>query len=100
MLESVVGRTYGPVEQTVAAAKVEEFVVATTDDPGRWSGYAPPAYAGALLFAVAPRFLSDPDVAPHARMVIHGEQSFTWHAPLTVGEPVRISGSLDRLRER
>lgn len=100
MLEAVVGRSYGPVELEVSRAKVAEYVAATGDDTERWIDHAPPAYAGAILFRVAPLFLDDPDVAPSARMVIHGEQVFEWHRPLTIGSTLQVTGSLDRVRER
>ncbi len=100
MLDEVVGRRYGPIEVSLSAAKVAEYVAATTDDAERWTQHAPPAYAGALLFYVAPAFLDDPDVAPHASMVIHGEQTFEWHQPFTIGIDLQLSGVLERVRER
>ena len=100
MLEDVVGRVYGPVHVSISAAKVAEYVAATSDDPARWVDHAPPAYAGAILFAIAPDFLSDPDVAPNAAMVIHGQQTFAWHDALAVGTTAALTGRLDRVRDR
>ena len=99
-LDSVVGRTYGPVGVELARSAVAAYVAATSDDEARWVDFAPPSYAGALLFAVAPQFLADTDVAPHATMVIHGEQTFEWNGPFEVGSRLHVAGSLDKVRER
>jgi len=100
MLEDVVGRTYGPVEVPISIDRVAAFLAATSDDPQRWTQYAPPSFAGALLFAIAPSFLGDVDVAPRASMVIHGEQTFSWLQPFEVGTIARVRGTLERVRER
>lgn len=98
-MESVSGRSYGPIPVVVTADRVAEFVAASGDDPKRWSAHAPPGYAAALLFAVAPRFLADPDVAPFARSVIHTEQRFEWMGPIAIGEHV-VSATVAGVRSR
>ncbi len=99
-LESLTGRTYGPFSFELSAAKVAEYVAATGDQPDRWVDHAPPSYAGAVLFKAAPAFLFDPDVGPHAKLLIHGEQSFAWPAPWRVGSRLTATGVVDRVRER
>jgi acyl dehydratase len=99
-LEEVVGAGYGPYEVGVSAEKVAEFVHATGDSADRWQRYAPPGFAAALLFVVAPRFLEDPRVRPFTGVLVHVDQTFTWHAPLTVGESIVVSGRVDRVRAR
>ena len=99
-LESLTGRAYGPFEFELSAAKVAEYVAATGDDPSRWTEYAPPAYAGAVLFKAAPAFLFDPEVATHARLLIHGEQFFAWPQPWRIGSRLTAHGVVDRVRER
>lgn len=99
-LEALTGRTYGPFVFELSAAKVAEYVAATGDQPDRWTEYAPPSYAGAVLFKTAPAFLHDPDVAPHARLLIHGEQTFAWPVPWRVGSVLTATGSVARIRER
>ena len=72
--------TIGPQPFRVCVQNVSDFVSATGDDPARWAEAAPPGFMAAALFAVASdllRQLAD-------RSVIHGEQTFTWHQPLTV----------------
>lgn len=99
-LESLAGRTYGPLQLRLSHAKSAEFVIATGDDPGRWTSVAPPSYAGALLFSVAPAFIGDPDVGDHTRVLVHTDQVFRWHGPLTLGEQVLVTGTVARVRER
>ncbi len=99
-LEDVVGSTYGPYPVTISAEKVAEYVAATGDDADRWQQHAPPSYAGALLFVVAPHFLDDERVRPFTGVLVHVDQAFTWHAPLTIGSELTVSGSVERVRER
>jgi len=99
-LEHLEGTTYGPIEATLSAAKVAEYVVATGDDPDRWDEAAPPGYAGALLFTVAPMFLASGDVAAHTAVLVHADQTFIWHAPLRTDRSVTLTGRVDRVRAR
>jgi len=99
-LAEIAGRRYGPVAVPVVGSSVASFVAATGDDPDRWARHAPPSYAAAALFAVAPAFLSDPDVAPETRSLIHTEQVFSWHRPLAVGEVVEVVGRISGVRAR
>ena len=99
-LEVLTGRSYGPFVFRVSAAQAAAYVAATGDDPQRWKGYAPPSFAGAVLFKAAPAFFADPDVADHARLLIHGEQVFSWTAPWRIGSSLTVVARIDRLRER
>jgi acyl dehydratase len=99
-LEEVAGVSYGPFAVGISAEKVAEYVMATSDSVDRWHRYAPPGYASALLFVVAPRFLEDPRVKPFTGVLVHVDQAFTWHGPLPVGDQVRVEGRVERVRER
>jgi len=99
-LDAVIGRGYGPFNLRLSAAKVSEYVSATGDEAGRWAEFAPPSYAGALLFMAAPAFFVDDDVAPFTRLLIHGEQQFEWLAPLQIGAVISIGGRVERIRSR
>jgi acyl dehydratase len=94
------GRTYGPVAVPVTPERAAAFVAATGDDPRRWSEHAPPSFAAAALFGVAPSFLEDPDVAPDARSVIHTEQVFRWRRALGAGETLSVLGRVTGVRAR
>ena len=99
-LEQLTGRKYGPFVFELNAAKVAEYVAVTGDEPDRWTEFAPPSYAGAVLFKVAPSFLFDPDLADHANLLIHGEQTFSWPESWRIGSTLTATGSVDRMRER
>lgn len=99
-LTDITGRQYGPVAYRLGIEKVADFIEATGDDPDRWREEAPPGFAGALLFAVAPILLADPDLATHSHGVIHGDQSFIWYRPFTYGLDLLILGTVSKLRER
>lgn len=99
-LGHLAGRTYGPSRFRVSRAQVAAYVAASGDDPERWQTHAPPSFAGAVLFKVATPFLRDPEVASHARLLIHGDQTFIWRQPWRIGDDLTISARIDRLRER
>jgi len=90
------GRAYGPLPWHVAVESVGDFIALTGDDPGRWSDTAPPGFAAAALFAVAPDLLAE--LYDHS--VIHGEQTFTWSAPIRVGELLEVEGEVTKVRGR
>ncbi|MDJ0499104.1 MAG: MaoC/PaaZ C-terminal domain-containing protein [Acidimicrobiia bacterium] len=99
-LQEVAGATYGPYSLRISPEKVAEYVAATGDEPDRWVEHAPPSFAGALLFVAAPHFLRDPRVRPYTGVLVHVDQSFTWHTPLGVGTEILVTGSVDQVRER
>lgn len=99
-LESLTGRSFGPHPFRVCAEKVSEFVLATGDDPQRWTRSAPPGFAAVALFAVAPDFLLDPEVAPFTRVLVHADQTFRWHLPWLIEETLSVRGTVDRVRTR
>jgi acyl dehydratase len=90
------GKTYGPVPWSISANSVSDFIHLTGDDPARWSHVAPPGYAAAALFAVAPDLLAE----LYDSSVIHGEQAFSWHGPLSIGGFLDVKGEVTRVRER
>ena len=99
-LADITGREYGPIHYRLDPEKVADFIEATADTPERWRSEAPPGLAGALLFAVAPALLGDPDLSTHNHGVIHGDQSFTWHRPFEYTKQVTVLGKVSKLRER
>lgn len=95
-LSDLEGMVYGPVPWRVAVDAVTDFIEVTGDDLLRWSEIAPPGFAAAGLFAVAPELLEE----MFDRSVIHGEQTFAWDLPLQVGALLRVHGTVTRVRER
>lgn len=90
------GKTYGPRPWGVAVDAVADFVDLTGDDPDRWPGSAPPGFAAAALFAVAPDLLAE----LYDSSVIHGEQTFEWKRRLPIGSLLDVTGTVTRVRER
>jgi len=90
------GKTYGPRPWRVANDPVADFIALTGDDPDRWSSSAPPGFAASALFAVAPDLLAE----LFDRSVIHGEQTFEWRQPLSVGGLFDVTGTVTKVRER
>jgi acyl dehydratase len=99
-LDELRSARFGPARRRIAPEKVAEFVVATGDDPQRWTDTAPPSYAARLLFVAAAAFLSSPEVTAHTKVLLHTDQDFRWHGPLPVGSPVEITGTVADVRHR
>lgn len=99
-LEHLEGTQYGPFALAISRAKVADYVAVTRDDSARWTDVAPPSFAGALLFVAAPSFLHSEDVAVRSKILVHADQTFTWHQPLRVGADVVVAAHVDRVRAR
>ena len=98
-IEELQGRSYERAFR-LDASSADAFIEATGDDRERWRGSAPPSFAGAALFAVAPAFLYDPDVGDFSRVLIHADQTFRWRAPWELDTDYIVTGSVDRVRMR
>lgn len=99
-LQHLEGSRYGPVGLRVSPEKVAEYVAATSDDPNRWVDHAPPSYAGALLFTIAPSFLWSDAVGEFSTVLVHSDQLFRWHGPLAIGDSITVGGRVSRVRVR
>ena len=95
-LSDLAGRSFGPQTLQNSPDGVADFVEATGDNPDRWFSAAPPGFMSVALFAVAPELLS----LLYKHSVIHGDQSFAWDRPLTVGSKMVVTGQVTRARER
>lgn len=96
MMADLEGLTFGPKPLAVTADRVAAYVAATGDDASRWIDHAPPGFASAALFVVAPDLLA----LLGGRSVVHGEQTFDWLRPIGVGAVLRVVGTVTRYRER
>lgn len=99
-LTDLVGRSYGPFHLRTSVEKVEEYVLATGDDPGRWEFHAPPGFAAVALFKSAPAFFEDEDAADYAGTLVHVDQTFRWHRPLPQEIDVAVAGEVESVRHR
>ncbi len=99
-LTDLAGRVYGPFHLRTSVEKVEEFVLATGDDPGRWEFLTPPGFAAVALFKSAPAFFEDEDAADYAKTLVHVDQTFRWHVPLPQEIDTRVTGVVESVRHR
>jgi len=95
------GREYPPTEPyRVSAAKIREFAEAVggTDpvhvdaDVARSRGYAdviaPPTFAVLIAMQCDAQLVTDPEAGVDYSRVVHGEQRFVHHRPITAGDDV------------
>lgn len=99
-LTELAGLEIGPAPFRIVPERVAEFVAATGDDPDRWDDAAPPGFAAAVLFSIAPEFLNDERVKPYTRVLIHSEQRFAWHGLLEAGAELRVTATVESVRQR
>ena len=108
----LVGRSYPPsAVYEVGRAKIAEFATAIGDDSplyrdadaARAAGHpdviAPPTFAIAVSLEAAMVVLDDPDVGIDYSRVVHGEQRFVHHRPITAGDSVLGTLTVDTVRE-
>jgi acyl dehydratase len=106
------GREYPPTEPyRVSAAKIREFAEAVggTDpvhvdaEVARSRGYAdviaPPTFAVLIAQQVEGQLVRDPEAGIDFSRVVHGEQRFVHHRPLTAGDAVVGVLHVDTVRE-
>ncbi|MCU1536061.1 MAG: hypothetical protein JWP82_412 [Humibacillus sp.] len=106
------GREYPPAEPyRVSAAKIREFAeaVGSTDpvhvdaEAARARGYAdviaPPTFAVLIAQQVEGQLVRDPEAGIDFTRVVHGEQRFVHHRPLTAGDVVVGTLHVDTVRE-
>ena len=106
------GRVFPPVEPyLVGREKVREFaraVFATNPinhdvDAARAAGYddvvAPPTFAVVLQEQTLAQLLAEPDTGIDFSRVVHGEQRFIHHRPITAGDEVLGTLTVDTVRE-
>jgi acyl dehydratase len=107
-----VGRTYPPSgPYAVDAAMLAAFAAAVgSSDPvhsdpeaARAAGYrdviAPPTFAVSLAQQCDRQFISDPEAGVDFTRVVHGEQRFVHHRPITAGDRVLGTLTVDAVRQ-
>ena len=109
--EDFVGRQYPPTEPyAVGSAKIREFAEAVgSQDPvhvdrsvAQARGYrdviAPPTFAVLIAQMCDAQFVADPEAGIDYSRVVHGEQKFVHHRPLTAGDDVVAVLHVDSVR--
>ncbi len=75
----------------------------TDVEAAREAGYrdviAPPTFAVVIAQRVEAQFIADPEAGVDFTRVVHGEEKFVHHAPLTAGDEVIGVLHVDRVRE-
>lgn len=106
------GRTYPPSgPYAVDAASLAAFAAAvgsgdpvhTSAEAARAAGYrdviAPPTFAVTLAQQCDRRLIEDPEAGIDFSRVVHGEQKFVHHRPITAGDEVMGTLVVDSVRE-
>ena len=109
--ESFVGRTFAPVgPYAVDAAMIAAFAAAVgATDPvhtdaaaARAAGYrdviAPPTMAVRFDQLASRAYVQDPEAGIDYSRVVHGEQSFVHHRPITAGDDLTAQTTVDSIR--
>jgi len=107
-----VGRSYPPSgPYAVDAAALAAFAAAVgSADPvhsdaeaARAAGYrdviAPPTFAVSLAQQCDRQFITDPEAGVDFSRVVHGEQRFVHHRPITAGDSVLGTLTIDSVRQ-
>ncbi len=87
---SHVGRSYRAPGQVVDGERAARFAAAIAgDDEVFQPGTVPPTYAAVyLMFPALGQIFGDAEVGINLAGLIHGEQSFRFHAPIAAGDVV------------
>ncbi|MCH8613804.1 FAS1-like dehydratase domain-containing protein [Arsenicicoccus dermatophilus] len=109
--ESFAGRRYPPTAPyQVGRAKIAEFasavgacdLVHTDREAARGRGYAdvvaPPTFAVLIAQQADRQLIEDPEAGIDFSRVVHGEQRFVHHHPLTAGDEVTAVLHVDTVR--
>lgn len=109
---SFTGRTYPATPPyAVGREKIREFAEAVgADDPvhtdrtyARARGYrdviAPPTFAVVIAQQCDRQFIADPEAGIDFSRVVHGEQRFVHHRPLTAGDEIVGVLTVDSVRQ-
>lgn len=111
--QSFIGRTYPPgTPYQVSREKIAEFVRAIGDtsklsrDPeaARAAGHAdvvaPPTFLTILTLGVIDILANDPDLGLDYGRMVHGDQSFTHHRPVTAGDRLAATTTIEDIMAR
>jgi acyl dehydratase len=108
---SYIGRVYPPTAPyEVGREKIREFADATNDPnpvyrdraAAQTLGYsdviAPPTFAIILTLKAGHQVITDPDFGIDYSRVVHGEQRFVHHRPITAGDVLQVVVTVDGIR--
>jgi acyl dehydratase len=109
--QSYIGRVYPPTAPyEVGREKIREFADAVNDPnpvyrdsaAAQALGYpdviAPPTFPIILTLRAGHQVITDPDFGIDYSRVVHGEQRFVHHRPVTAGDVLQVVVSVDDIR--
>lgn len=104
------GHRYPGIEYQVSREAIREFAAAVQNqhpahrhvDAARALGHsdlvAPPTFAVVIAQRAEAAVIADEEVGIDFSRVVHAEERFTHHAPITAGDTVHAVATLDRIR--
>ncbi len=96
---ALAGRTFAPTPPyTVSRAKIAEFNAAIGAEPLAGGAVAPLTFPILIAFQAMTQLMADPDVDIELRNVIHGDQRFEQTRPITAGDELVGTLTIDSLR--
>lgn len=111
--QSFIGRSYPPTEPyEVSREKIREFAESIGDDnpvyrdqeAARVAGYrdviAPPTFAALVNLRSMEVLIHDPELGVDYSRMVHGDQSFTQHRPITAGDRLVVLTHIDDISSR
>lgn len=111
--QSFIGRAYPPgTPYRVSREKIAEFAKAIGDtspisrdpDAARDAGHrdvvAPPTFLTLLTLGIVDVLANDPDLGLDYGRLVHGDQSFNHHRPVTAGDRLTISTTIEDIFTR
>lgn len=93
---ALIGKRYPEVPFVVEPGRIDAFRAAVGGPPNG----VPPTFVTAAEFAVFPQIVADPDLGMDFSNVVHAEQEYEWHRPLTQGERLLVRSRIAEIRER
>ncbi len=102
--EAHAGRRYpATAPYAISAAKIAEFAAALGEDNQHYRGedaVAPPTFAVVVAAAAWQQMFDDPELELALSHIVHGDQRFSYAAPLRAGEVVSATLTIDKVRVR
>jgi acyl dehydratase len=111
--QSFIGRTYPPTEPyEVSREKIREFASSIGDDnplyvdpaAAREAGHAdviaPPTFSTIVNLKAVEVLINDPELGMDYGRMVHGEQTFTLHRPVTAGDRLVVVTHVDDISSR
>lgn len=105
------GHTYAPAEpyqvsreairefaSAVKAAHPAHYDLQAAQSVGHRDLVAPPTFAVTLAQRAEAAVVNDPEAGIDFSRVVHAEERFTHHGPITAGETLTAQATLDRIR--